>query len=371
MNALTRWNKYHRYPYLFLKFGAVLVAFALFLALLYYLRAVFTPILFSLFIAYALEPTVAFMTRKGIPRVAAGALIMLCLLILLVLFLLLVLPAVFSQVQDLIHRLPLMLDILTQKLSPFMSEHFGVEVQFDVGSLSQNIAKHAESLAAPSTWIASKVFKSVVQVAIFLFYFVLVIVLTFYFLKSYPTILKSALDLLPPRHRPFVKELASVVDDALARFIRGQVLVCVILACCYSAALTLAGVNGSAAIGTITGFLNVIPYVGVLTGLCLSLLSVALDYNGIWQVIAVLGIYGAFPLLDATLITPNVIGNRVGLNPLIVILALLIGAEILGFLGLLLAVPTAAVLRAIIRFALVRYRESRFYKGDEQEGSGE
>jgi len=366
MNALTRWNKYQRYPYLFLKYGAIVFAFASFLALLYWLRAVFIPILFSLFIAYALEPTVAFMTRKRIPRVLASAFIMLCLLVLLALFLLLVLPAVFSQVQDFIRRIPLMLEILTQKISPFMAEHFGVEVRLDVESISQNMAKYAESLAAPSTWIASKVFKSVVQVVLFLFYFVLVGVLTFYFLKSYPTILRSALDLLPPRHRSFVKELASVVDDALARFIRGQVLVCVILAFCYSVALTVAGVNGAAAIGTITGFLNVIPYVGTLTGLCLSLLSVALDYNGIWRVFAVLGIYGALPLLDATLITPNVIGNRVGLNPVIVILALLVGAEVLGFLGLLLAVPTAAVLRAIIRFALVRYRESRFYKGEEE-----
>ncbi len=364
MGVPGRWERYERYPYLLAKYGGFVLILGAVFALLYRLRVVAIPILFATLFAYLLAPSVDVLARRRLPRTVAAALVVFASLLGVGAAALLVLPTLYAQLRELVERIPMMLDVLNDHLSPFLADRFGITVHLDRTAISESLRQNLESLAAPSAWLVSRVFKSVVTLGIAIFNVVIVIVLVFYLLRSYHGILEGMLCLVPERHRSHVVRAAHAVDEALAGFIRGQVIVCVLMAAVYSVALTIIGVQGGAVIGMLAGLLNFVPYLGTLTGLVFSLLSVALDAGGAGAVIAVLVLFVAGPLLDATLVTPNVLGQRVGLNPFLVIVALLAGAELLGFLGLLLAVPAAAVVRALIRLWLPVYRASRFYQGD-------
>ncbi len=364
MDVPGRWERYERYPYLLAKYGGLVLILGALLVLLYRLRVVVIPILFAGLFAYLLAPSVDFLARRRVHRTLASALAVFLFLLGAFALVLLVVPTLYAQMRELIERVPMMLDVLDHNLAPILADRFGVTLHVDRAAILESLRQNLEGLAAPSAWVVSRVFRSVVTLGLAVFNVVIVIVFTFYLSRSYHEILDGALGLLPDRHRSRVTLAARAVDEALAGFIRGQVIVCVIMAAVYSIALTVIGVQGGAVIGMLAGLLNFVPYLGTLTGLLLSLLSAALDYGGPGPVVAVLALFVAGPLLDATFVTPNVVGQRVGLNPFLVIVALLAGAELLGFLGLLLAVPAAAVLRALVRVWLPMYRASRFYCGD-------
>lgn len=364
VSMLGRWERYERYPYLLAKYGGLVLILAAVFALLYRLRVVVIPILFAGLFAYLLAPTVDFLERRRLPRTLSAALIMVFFLFTASALLFLVVPTLFDQFRELIERIPMMLDVLHDNLAPMLAERFGVTLHLDRSAVTESLRRNIESLAAPSAWLVTRVFQSIVTLGLAVFNLVIVIVFTFYLLRSYGVILDKVVGLFPLRHRTHLVTAARAVDEALAGFVRGQIIVCIVMATIYSIALTLIGIQGGAVIGMLAGLLNFIPYLGTLTGLVLSLLSAALDYGGPGPVIAVLVVFVAGPLIDATAITPNVLGQRVGLNPFLVIVSLLAGAELLGFLGLLLAVPIAATLRALVRVFLPKYRASRFYQGD-------
>lgn len=358
MAESSRWERYERYPYLLAKYGGFALIVGLVAALLYRLRVVVIPILIACVLAYLLAPIVDFLERHRIRRVIASGLVVLLALVAIGALLLLVLPTILWQAREIVERIPDAVRLLNEKLGPTIAERFGVEWHLNAEEIATAVRANIESLAAPSAWIISRVFKSVVTIGLFIFFSVVVTVFTFYLLRSYNIVIESIYNLIPDQYKKSVAAAAKVVDEALAGFIRGQIGVCVIMAALYSIALSVIGVRGGTMIGLLTGILNFIPYFGTLTGLVLSLLSVALDYSGLGQIVAVVGVFLVGPLFDATVVTPNIVGQRVGLNPLLVIVALLAGAELLGFLGLLLAVPTAAVLRALVRLWLPAYRKS-------------
>ncbi|NOZ02736.1 MAG: AI-2E family transporter [Deltaproteobacteria bacterium] len=367
MPTPTRWQAHRRYPYLLAKYGGVAIIIGAVLALLYRLRVVVIPIMFSLLFAYILSPAVGFLHRRGIPRTLGSILMVLVSLVVLTAVVLLVIPTLFVQFIDLVQRFPLMLDVLDQSLSPLVEQHLGIKLHFDALAMTQTIQDNIKNLAAPTGWLLSYAFKSALNLGLAVVNLVIVVVFTFYLLRSYPEIGLKGMEMLPARYRNGARVAINAVDDALSGFIRGQIIVSLTMACIYSVALTIIGISGGTIIGIIAGLLNFVPYLGIFIGLILSLLSVALDYSGAGQVIAVLAVFGGVPLLDATLITPNIIGNRVGINPFLVIVALLAGGELLGFLGLLLAVPSAAVIRALVMVSLESYKRSRFYLGDGDE----
>jgi predicted PurR-regulated permease PerM len=214
-------------------------------------------------------------------------------------------------------------------------------------------------------------FEGAVGVGLLLMNVLIVVVGTFFLVRSSGEIAASVLDLVPPRHRVVARRIGAAVDEALSGFIRGQLSVCVVMACVYALLLTLLGVPGGAVIGVLAGLLNFLPYVGISVGALLALMSVGLDYSGPVQVLGVVGVFTVMPVVDGTFITPSIVGNKVGLNPYVLILALLVGSELMGFLGLLLAVPTTAVLVALLRLGLEAYKASHFYLDGAPEAEGE
>jgi len=335
------------------------------MGLMYRLRVVAIPVVFAAAMAYVLHPVVDFLAARRIPRAVASAIAMVLALVLVAFLLFLVLPGILGQLADLAGRLPAMLETLTQLITTALADHFSVHVKLDSEAIVQVVRTHAAELAAPGGWLVQNIFQSLLSVVLVAVNTVIAVVLTYYMIDSYHAIAERVIELIPPRFRDQARAIGDAVDHALSAFLRGQITVCILMACLYSLALTLIGVEGGAAIGILTGLVNFVPYLGLVTGLSLSLLSLVLNNGEVWQFVAVIATFSALPLMDSTVITPKIVGNRTGLNPFAVIIALLIGAELMGPLGLLLALPTAAVLRALLRLWLASYRRSRFYLGDD------
>jgi len=337
------------------------------LGLLYRLRIVVIPILFAGVLAFLLSPFVDFLCRHKIPRSVASGLVVILAILVVSLLALLVIPTLFAQLAEIVMQVPVVLDVLDQRLVPWAREQFGVSLQLDRAAMTMFIQEHLQDLAAPSGWFLSRVFSSLFTLIMVTINTIIVVVFTFYLLRSYHNISAKFMALIPERFRAIVTSSLNAVDEALSAFVRGQIIVVCILAVVYATALSIIGINGGMVIGILAGLLGFVPYLGLVVGLVLSLLSIMLAYEGFGQVLAVLILFTGVPMLDGGIITPNIVGGKTGLNPFLVIVALLVGAELLGFLGLLMAVPTAAILRALLKIWLESYKNSRFYQGEQDE----
>jgi predicted PurR-regulated permease PerM len=190
-------------------------------------------------------------------------------------------------------------------------------------------------------------------------------VVAFYLIYDWHRMIRTADSWIPVHQRQTVRKLARDIDAAIAGFVRGQTAVCLILGSFYAAALTLSGLNFGLLIGLISGVITFIPYVGSMTGLILALgVAVAQFWPHYSSILIVLGIFLVGQFVEGNLLAPKLVGRRVGLHPLWLIFALLAFGYLFGFVGLLVAVPLAATIGVLVRFALQRYRESSLYTGE-------
>jgi predicted PurR-regulated permease PerM len=193
-------------------------------------------------------------------------------------------------------------------------------------------------------------------------------VVTFYLLRDWDIMKARVAALLPRDQAPAVTRLAAECEAVLAAFFRGQLLVMACLAVFYSLGLSIVGLDNAVAIGVIVGLLGFVPYLGIATGITLALLSALLQGGEPWLPLWVLLVFGLGHLLESWVLTPRLVGGRIGLHPVLVIFAILAGGELFGFVGVLLALPAAAAGTVFVRHARERYLQSDLYKGS---GGGE
>ena len=183
----------------------------------------------------------------------------------------------------------------------------------------------------------------------------LIPILTFYLLRDWDRILSHVSALIPSKLRSTVFELARETDEVLGAFFRGQLLVMFALAVIYSTGLSMVGLKYAVAIGVVSGLVSFVPYLGFVFGIGLAGLTVALEPNPLWQMVGVVATFTIAQLLEGSFLTPKLVGDRIGLHPVIIIFAVAAGGQLFGFFGILLALPAAAVLSVLVRFAYVRY----------------
>ena len=344
-------------------------------ALVYLLRGVLTPIFFALLIAYLLDPLVDRFETK-VPRAAGIVLVLSAALGGLMLFVVLLLPGVVGEVVAFGHELPERLREVQRSVDPWLSG-YGIELPHDFTELRSFVearvgggggaedaggsdalaTRAASALSTGGQWIWGGT-TTLVGVAASL---LIVPVLAFYLLYDFDRIVAGVHGLVPYRYRPFVVDVAREVDEVLGQFIRGQLLVMVTLAVLYSTAFSIAGIRLAIPIGIVAGLLSFIPYVGGASALILALLMCALGFESWWQVFGVVLGYGLIQALEGLVITPRVVGDKVGLKAVWVLIALMIGGELFGFLGVLLAVPSAAVAKIFVMRAIAHYRKSEVF----------
>jgi len=324
-------------------------------------QSILMPFVAGFAIAYILHPAVTWLEVRGMRRSLASFAVLILFLLGFALILLILVPLIQGQIVQLIGSVPKLVGILQDRvgqLIQLLQEQLPAE---DVGKVRDLVgAKLAEAL----TWIAGVVQGLLTSSLAILNIISLVIVtpiVIFFLLRDWESMVAHIDSYLPRQSVDTVRGQARLVSDTLVGFIHGQALVCLILAVYYAIALTLAGISAGLALGVLIGVLAIIPMLGVATGFLLAV-SLAASQYGRWSEIAIVcGIFVFGQLVEANILTPKLVGDRIHLHPVWVIFALFAGGTLFGFVGVLLAVPAAAVIGVLARFALSRYVRSSLY----------
>jgi predicted PurR-regulated permease PerM len=338
---------------------AIVLGFFIFI---YLIRSILLPFVLGMATAYFLDPAGDKLQRLGLSRTNATLLITVLFFSLILLVTMLVAPLLISQMTDLIAVIPDYVAQFERDIVPVMEQKLSVLSP----SLMQDIKS---SLTSSSGIIAGGIanFFGNALTSSFAFLNILSLVLitpvvSFYLLRDWDQLVHHVDSLLPRSKRETIREQCIIIDRTLAGFVRGQLNVCILLGLYYAILLTLAGLNFGFLIGLATGFLVIFPYVGLLVGMLTGLTIAFFQFSEWIPVLTVLAVFISGQIIEGNFVTPKLVGDKVGLHPAWIIFAMLSGAALFGFVGVLLAVPIAAMLGVLIRFALVRYQESSYFQ---------
>lgn len=340
------------------------IGLGLFGLVLYLLRSVLTPFAAGMAAAYMLDPLADRLEDAGVSRLWATILITLGFVLVLVLALVVLLPLVQSQILAFLPQAPGYAEALIQRGQAWMQ---GLEDILGPERMAALVSDLESSAGEAVKWGVS-LLKSLLSggVALVSLVSLLVItpVITFYMLRDWNRMVETIDRWLPRPYAPTIRHQMSEINRTISGFIRGQATVCLALGTFYAVGLSLAGLELGMVVGLISGLLSFIPYVGTITGFVLSM-GLALAQFDSWIDIGIIaGIFVAGQVVEGNYLTPKLVGDRVGLHPVWVIFALLAGGGLFGFLGILLAVPVAAVIGVLVRFSLSRYQESALFTGE-------
>ena len=333
------------------------------LGLLWLLAPVLTPFLIGAVLAYALHPAVERLAARRVPRVLAVVLVEVAAVVTGLAVLLLIVPILSKELPLLRDQIPLLADRLNHGLSPWLAQ-WGLHVALDTASIKAFVLKYLDAniedgiaTALSSARIGGSILLTIVGNAI------LVPVVLFYLLLDWPQLVQRLRELVPPRMLAGVEGFVEECDSVLGQYLRGQLLVMLILATFYSVGLALFRFDLALPVGVFTGLAIFIPYVGFGLGLVLALVAGLLQFTSLYGLIAVAVVYGLGQLIESLFLTPRLVGERIGMNPLMVIFALLAFGQLFGFVGVLIALPLSALLVVAAARLRVAYLDSRLYRG--------
>ncbi|MGH8704188.1 MAG: AI-2E family transporter [Burkholderiales bacterium] len=338
----------------------IAIALATF-ALLYALSPILAPFLFAAILAYILDPLVERLTGRYLRRTFAVILVLLLVIALLCALALVVGPLFYKELRMLGERMPAFLSWVNQQFAPWLKESLGVDFRLDVESVRQ-LAGEIVSGDLAAQLLGSLKIGGLAMVA-FLVNLLLVPVVLFYLLRDWHTLIARAERLIPRAMHAKTLEIVREVDAVLAEFLRGQVLVIVVMTLYYVSALWIARLEFALPIGIITGVLVFIPYVGAITGFVLGTIAALMQFDTIGGVAWVWLAFALGQALEGMLVTPLLVGERIGLHPVAVIFALLAFGHLFGFFGVLLALPASAALLVALRHVRGAYLAGPLYGG--------
>jgi predicted PurR-regulated permease PerM len=331
-----------------------LIAIALSGWLLYLLAPVLTPFVAAALLAYIGDPLADRLQRLRLPRTLAVVAVFVLTFLMLGLLVLLVGPLIRTQVGALLDALPEIVRQFEQVWLPNIAELLDLEIGDDVG-IGAFVARYGDMAGSWGTKVLVSVTQSGGAVAAAVLSLFLVPILTFYLLRDWDSILVHLGALIPAVQRDTIVGLARETDEVLGAFLRGQLLVMLALSIIYSVGLGLVGLKFAIAIGVVSGLVSFVPYLGFVFGIALASLTVVLEPEPLWPLIGIIATFSIAQGLEGSLLTPKLVGDRIGLHPVLIIFAVAAGGQLFGFFGILLALPAAAVLSVLVRFAYRRY----------------
>jgi len=324
-----------------------------------YLAAVLAPILTAFGIAYLLNPLLERLVKRGVSRAVGAGLLLVTFVALVAIAITFFAPTVVHQLTEFVADLPRFFD----NLSVWTKEHLNIQIPSDWRSYlaGDHLRETLGDASGPVREIASAAVGGVFSVLGVLAEFLLVPVFSFYFLTDWPNILRRLDHMVPPRRRADVREVARDIDRVVAGWVRGQAIVTTTLAILYAAGFTAIGMPLSLPIGLLVGGLTVIPFVGTFVGASIALLVTLADGGSPGMLGMVAGVILCLHLLEAAVLTPKIVGHRVGLSESGALLAVVAGGKLLGFVGVVLAVPIAATTAVLVRYAVRFYEHTAFF----------
>ncbi len=330
---------------------------------LWLLAPVLTPFVVAAVLAYVLHPLVERLAARRVPRVLAVSLVEVAAIIAVLAVVLLIVPILSKQLPQLREQIPMFAERLNSGLSPWLAR-FGIEVSLDTATIKAFVFKYLD--ANLEEWIATALSSARIGGSILLAVvgnLLLVPMVLFYLLMDWPNLMRRIGLLVPPRMAVGVAGFFEECDAMLGQYLRGQLLVMLTLAIFYSAGLALFGFDLAVPVGVFTGLAVFVPYVGFGLGLALALISGVLQFTGWHGLVGVAVVYGTGQVLESFVLTPRLVGERIGMNPLTVIFALLAFGHLFGFVGVLIALPVSAVLVVAVRRLRKLYLASDLYGG--------
>ncbi len=333
--------------------------------LIYLLSPMLTPFLIAGLLGYLGDPLVDRLQTWKLSRTIAVLLVFISMFLMISLIVVLLVPVIESQFVKLIHALPGYVGWLNETLLPWLQARFGIEGPLLSQQELQNIlGEHWQKAGSVAAYALNTLSKSGLLLLGWLANLVLIPVVTFYMLRDWDHFVAYIDDLLPRNLQSNVASFASEVDDVLSAFLRGQLMVMLGLAAIYASGLWIAGVEFALLIGLIAGLVSFVPYLGFIVGIVVAAAAVMFQSQDWIQLIYVVAVFGVGQLIEGTLLTPWLVGDRIGLHPVAVIFAVLAGGQLFGFFGVLLALPVAAVLSVIVRHMHRSYVASTLYQTD-------
>ena len=324
-----------------------------------YLASVLAPILAALGIAYLLNPVLERMVRRGASRSVGAAVLLIAFLSILVSAIVVFVPKAVDQLVEFTSDLPR----LYTNLNAWLVAHFHVALpvewkQYLGGEHTKDTVGH---LAGPMREIATAAASGVFHLLGYAAEFLLVPVFSFYFLVDWPNLMRRIDHMIPPRKRRELREVAREIDRVVAGWVRGQAIVTSILAVLYAIGFTIVGMPLSLPIGLLVGTLTVIPFVGTFVGAAIALLVTLADGGSMQMLGSVAAVILCLHVLEAGVLTPKIVGHRVGLSESGALFAVVAGGKLLGFVGVVLAVPIAATVAVLVRYAVRYYEHTEFF----------
>jgi predicted PurR-regulated permease PerM len=336
--------------------NAVIVRSSFFVVLgamaIYCLSPILTPFFLGALLAYLGDPVVSYLNAQHIPRTLGVVIVFLLVILIVMAAILLILPMVQEQIFLTMQKIPVILEWLQDRMLSWMNHHENLNNYFNVMTLKKQLAENSQkvgNLAGMFVKAATHSTFAMIDLVINIF---LVPVVAFYLMRDWPKIVRNIVHILPNPPREMMCAMARQSDEVIGAFFRGQLLVMLGLAVIYSTGLWLIGLQVAIFVGLLSGLLAVVPYLGFTTGIIVASIAMYLQTHSLLHVSYVWGVYVAGQMAESTLLTPLLVGDRIGLHPVAVIFSVLAGGLLFGFLGVLLALPVAAVILVILKHVI-------------------
>lgn len=341
-----------------------LSVFVVFCLSVYVLRSVLLPFVAGIIIGYVLDPIADKFQKMGMSRTWATVVVMLLLVLIFFPLLFLLLGIIQGQIADFLSALPNYIAALMKKIEPVFYELQSKFPDIDAEKIKSYLKGNMSNALKVSAKVIGGVISSGFAFVNIISLLLITPVVAFYMLRDWDTFIGKVNSLLPRRSKASIEQQAREINQIMANFIRGQLSVCVLLGCFYALGLYIVGLDLGIMIGFIAGIISFIPYVGSISGFIVSMCIALAQFDEVGQILSVVGVFVIGQFLEGNFLTPKLVGESVGLHPVWVMFALLAGGVLLGFLGLLIAVPVAAIVGVLVRHAIENYKQSSLYLED-------
>ena len=330
--------------------------------LIYLLAPVLTPFLVSALLAYLGDPLVDRLEKHKISRTLGVVVVFFVMTLIVLILLLVMIPMMEKQISVMIVKIPQAIDNFQNIVLPKIAQFAGFETPtLDTSAFKRAIMGNWQSLSGAMGGMFGKLTQSGLKVINWLAFLVLIPVVTFYLLRDWDLMIARIHDLLPRRIEPTVTSLAKECNGVLAEFFRGQVSLMIVLAIIYTIGLMIVGLDVAFLIGMLAGLVSFVPYLGFIVGIVVASIAAVMQFNDVIHIVYVAIVFGIGQALEGMVLSPLLVGDRIGLHPVAVIFAVMAGGQLFGFFGVLLALPVAAIIVVILRHWHELYKESDFY----------
>lgn len=330
--------------------------------LLYVLAPVLTPFIVAVLLAYIGDPWVDKLELRKLSRTQSVLVVFSVIVLVSVPLPVILAVALEHQLAIFIKKLPTYLGWVQQSFLPWLQAHFGIDPSwFDTARLSAALSAHWQQVGGAAATLGSFLSQSSFVVLGALANFLLIPVVAFYVLRDWDILVARVHELIPRTIEPTVTRLTLECDVVIAAFLRGQLSVMMALGLIYILGLWIVGLDLSVLIGLGAGLVSFVPYLGFVVGIVAASIAAAIQFHDVFHLIMVWVVFGIGQVLESMVLTPILLGDRIGLHPVMVIFAVMVGAHLFGFFGILLALPVAAVAMVLLRHAHERYLRSEWY----------